>query len=133
MSVADKQTGHLSTDKTYQYNDVISGADGKVSFGGLSAGTYTVTETAVADGYLTNVKPTFTVTIADDGTVTFGSDTWNLVDNTTKTVKNVKSITQLPLTGAAGTALFTVLGILLAGAAVTVYTKSRSTNRALRA
>ncbi len=44
---------------------------------------------------------------------------------TAKTVKNVKSITQLPLTGAAGTTLFTVVALLVAGAGVTVAVKSR--------
>lgn len=48
-------------------------------------------------------------------------------------VKNVKSITQLPPTGAAGTALFTAITLLLAGAGVAVTFKSRSTSRALRA
>ena len=48
------------------------------------------------------------------------------------TVNNVKSITELPLTGAAGTALFTVLGLLIAGAGALVYMKSRSVERMLR-
>lgn len=47
-------------------------------------------------------------------------------------VANYKNISQLPLTGAAGIAMFTVIGLLLAGAGVTVYLKSRSTRRALR-
>lgn len=53
------------------------------------------------------------------------SDPWGLVNTTDKTVKNVKSITQLPLTGAAGTTLFTVVALLVAGAGVTVAVKSR--------
>jgi len=40
-------------------------------------------------------------------------------------VKNVKSITQLPLTGAAGTTLFAVMALLVAGAGVTIAIKSR--------
>ena len=63
-------------------------------------------------------------------------DPYDLVKQDDKgavTVTNVKSITQLPLTGAAGTALFTVIGLLLAGAAATVALKSRETKRALRA
>ena len=48
-------------------------------------------------------------------------------------VKNVKKITQLPLTGAAGTMLFTVVAVLLAGVAATVFAKSRSTKRTLDA
>ncbi len=43
----------------------------------------------------------------------------------TATVKNVKSITQLPLTGAAGTTLFAVVALLVAGAGVAVALKSR--------
>ena len=45
----------------------------------------------------------------------------------------MKNVSELPLTGAAGTALFTVIGLLLAGAAATVALKSRETKRALRA
>ncbi|MDB6498668.1 LPXTG cell wall anchor domain-containing protein [Bifidobacterium pseudocatenulatum] len=46
-------------------------------------------------------------------------------DNYTYKVKNVKNVTQLPLTGAAGTTLFTVVALLVAGAGVTVALKSR--------
>ena len=53
------------------------------------------------------------------------SDPWGLVNITAKTVKNIKSITQLPLTGAAGTMLFTVVALLVAGAGVTIAIKSR--------
>ena len=45
--------------------------------------------------------------------------------NYTYKVKNVKNVTQLPLTGAAGTTLFTVVALLVAGAGVTVAVKSR--------
>ena len=37
----------------------------------------------------------------------------------------MKNVTQLPLTGAAGTTLFTVVALLVAGAGVTVALKSR--------
>ena len=77
--------------------------------------------------------PSFTVTIDENGNVTFGEDAFGLVNTTAKTVKNIKSITQLPLTGAAGTMLFSVIGLLIAGAAVTVFVKSRSTKRVLNA
>ena len=40
----------------------------------------------------------------------------------------MKSITQLPLTGGAGTMLFTVVAVLLIGAGVTVGVKSRKTS-----
>ena len=41
-------------------------------------------------------------------------------------MKNVKSITQLPLTGAARTVLFTIVALLLAGAGAAVALKSRN-------
>ena len=71
-----------------------------------------------------------------DAAATFaGKDAWNLSKDNKGTfqVTNVKNITQLPLTGAAGTMLFSVIGLLIAGAAVTVFVKSRSTKRALNA
>lgn len=46
-------------------------------------------------------------------------------DSDTYKVKNVKNVTQLPLTGAAGTTLFTVVALLVAGAGVAVALKSR--------
>ena len=136
LSVAEGQTGSLPTNPG-PTTVVDSNADGIVTFSGLKAGTYTVTETKVANGYQ-NVTAKFTVDLkADDGTYTISktavSDPFGLVDAADKTVLNVKSITQLPLTGAAGTAMFTVIGLLLAGAAATVALKSRETKRALRA
>lgn len=113
-----------------------SGADGKITVEGLSAGTYTVEETKVPGGYLQNTAAKFTVTLGGNAPVFAGNDAWGLAPKDSSAdykVKNVKSITQLPLTGAAGTALFTMVGLLLAAAAITVYGKSRSTKRALRA
>lgn len=48
-------------------------------------------------------------------------------------MKNIKSITQLPITGAAGITAFIILGLLIAGAGVTVYMKSRNVRRMMRA
>lgn len=113
---------------------VFTSADktGLVQLKGLAAGSYTVEETAAPTGYAQNFKVTFDVTIAQDGKVTFTQDALKQVTplnngtvNATATVKNVKSITQLPLTGAAGTTLFTVVALLVAGAGVTVAVKSR--------
>ncbi|WP_237743811.1 isopeptide-forming domain-containing fimbrial protein [Bifidobacterium ruminantium] len=103
---------------------------GLVQIKGLAAGDYTVMETAAPNGYAQNFKVTFDVNIAEkDGTVTFTQDALHQVTPPTggqiATVKNVKSITQLPLTGAAGTTLFTVVALLVAGAGVTVAVKSR--------
>lgn len=106
-----------------------SGADGLVQFKGLAAGDYTVVETNAPNGYAQNFKVTFDVSIAENGTVTFTQDALKQVTLPTgdqiATVKNVKSITQLPLTGAAGTTLFIVVALLLAGAGVIVVVKSR--------
>jgi len=106
-----------------------SGADGLVQFKGLAAGDYTVMETNAPNGYAQNFKVTFDVSIAENGTVTFKQDLLHQVTlpigDQIATVKNVKSITQLPLTGAAGTTLFTVVALLVAGAGVTVAVKSR--------
>jgi len=106
-----------------------SGADGLVQFKGLAAGDYTVMETNAPNGYAQNFKVTFDVSIAENGAVTFKQDLLHQVtlptDDQIATVKNVKSITQLPLTGAAGTTLFIVVALLLAGAGVAVVVKSR--------
>ena len=109
-----------------------SGTDGLVQLKGLAAGTYTVMETVAPTGYAQNFKVTFDVTINDGGKVTFSPDALKQVTpskndtaEATATVKNVKNVTQLPLTGAAGTTLFTVVALLVAGAGVTVAVKSR--------
>lgn len=109
-----------------------SGTDGLVQLKGLAAGTYTVMETVAPTGYAQNFKVTFDVTINNDGKVTFSPDVLKQVTpsendtaEATATVKNVKNVTQLPLTGAAGTTLFTVVALLVAGAGVTVAVKSR--------
>lgn len=105
---------------------------GLVQIKGLAAGEYTVVETVAPNGYAQNFKVTFTVTISEDGKVTFGQDALKQVTpsnngatTATATVKNVKNVTQLPLTGAAGTTLFTVVALLVAGAGATVAVKSR--------
>ena len=105
---------------------------GLVQLKGLAAGTYTVEETVAPNGYAQNFRVTFTVIIAADGKVTFKQDALKQVTpsnngkvDATATVKNVKSITQLPLTGAAGTTLFAVVALLVAGAGVAVALKSR--------
>lgn len=116
---------------------VVSGTDGKVSLNGLAAGKYTFKETGFVAGYAKNIVPEFTieVTIADNGAVSYAltkdnnklglASTADVDKATIIKVKNVKNVTQLPLTGAAGTTLFTVVALLVAGAGVTVAVKSR--------
>ena len=110
----------------------ISDSNGTVTFKGLADGTYKVTETNVPAGFQQNLKAAFTVAIANGKAVKYaGADIWGLAPsaevsgNYTYKVKNVKNVTQLPLTGAAGTTLFTVVALLVAGAGVTVALKSR--------
>ena len=109
--------------------NVKTDADGKLSFTGLDkTKIYTVTETARANGNYLDIKPSFTVSFSNGVAVLAKiatSDPWGLVNTSEKTVKNIKSITQLPLTGAAGTTLFTVVALLVAGAGVAVAIKSR--------
>lgn len=105
-----------------------SDENGKVTFKGLADGTYEVNETTVPAGFQQNLKATFTVTIKDGETTFAGTDVWGLAPKNSSAdykVKNVKNVTQLPLTGAAGTTLFTVVALLVAGAGVTVAVKSR--------
>lgn len=125
---------------------VVDAKNGIVTFTGLADGVYTVTETKAPNGYLGDayyVK--FKVTITNGKAVYFdGIDKWGLAPNsadnrqngneiTDYKVKNVRNITELPKTGAAGIMFFTVVGLLLAGAAGTIYLKSRRASRALRA
>lgn len=124
-----------------------TGQDGKVRFPALDEGKYTIEEIAAPNGY-TNVGVSFNFeikanltgtgavqtanpTYAIDADSATGSDRWGLVSNgngAEATVENVKSITQLPLTGGAGTMLFTVFAVLLIGAGVAVSVKSRKTS-----
>lgn len=109
--------------------DVTTGTNGQLSFTGLDKNKiYTVTETVRASDAYLNIMPSFTVSFSkEDGSavLTATSDPWGLVNTSEKTVKNIKSITQLPLTGTAGTMLFTVVALLVAGAGVTIAIKSR--------
>lgn len=110
---------------------LVSAADGTVKVTGLDATkAYTVSETKVATGQYLDLKPSFTVNFNNDHEAVLSRtiDPWGLVNTTDKTVKNVKSVDQLPLTGAAGTILFTVMALLLAGAGATVVLKARSKN-----
>ena len=132
---------------------ITSNDQGVVTFDGLADGVYEVTETKVPEGFLghtadgqtPSVGAKFEVTIKGNKAVKFvGTDLFGLAknsaDNTESgdeikdySVINVRNVTELPKTGAAGIAMFGVIAALLAGASVTVYMKSRATKRALRA
>ena len=121
-----------------------SNGEGKVTFPNLADGTYTITESAPKDGYLdlglsfdvkiTTENGVAKIEVIDESAKNWAGLNYDLVTGTGDAimVQNITKITQLPLTGAAGTMLFTVLGLLIAGAGVTVYMKSRSVKHALR-
>lgn len=143
------------TDNTYTYapnggngtvSKIKSQADGSIVIYGLPAGTYKVTETDVLSGYSSNFKAVFNASVAQGTDV--ASASWNLADGenvlglaTQATqesgtapiqVKNVKSITQLPLTGAAGITMLVVVALLIGGAAALIAVRSHSLKQQLR-
>lgn len=112
---------------------------GNVVFKGLAAGTYTLTESVVPEGY-NGIDPlTVTVSfskpegsedyafkVSTDGTTFTDVDTDGDLDIS---VTNKKG-SVLPTTGGIGTTIFTVIGlILMVGAAVVLITKKRLSNK----
>ncbi|KAB8291988.1 SpaH/EbpB family LPXTG-anchored major pilin [Bifidobacterium avesanii] len=120
--------------------------DGKavVKFAGLDEGTYYVKETGVLSGYQ-DLGVKFKVEIKQNAdksaTITFTNETAGLGsslvqisnDKAVLVVKNITNITQLPVTGGTGIAMFSVIGLLIAGVAVTVELRARATKRQLLA
>lgn len=143
------------SDGVYNYDpastntDVVSAANGTVQLNGLGAGIapgktqqYTLKETATNTslGYAQSILATFTVNhaISQTGVVTnsLSGDANNTLglasgDANAIKVKNVKNFTQLPLTGAAGVALFTLMALVLGGAAAVLTVKYRRTRQQL--
>ena len=128
--------------------DKFTGTNGVFEFKGLAEGTYEVVETDAPAGYLSTTKAEFQVVITstdkdEDGNVlgtghkiefVNGNIGFNLLTNLKADgtaaeggakVKNLKSITQLPLTGAAGIAIFGVMAVLVIGAGLAVGMKRR--------
>lgn len=117
---------------------------------GLPQGVYTIVETEAPLGYTAQFLPTFHVHVAaigmmtaDEAGVVSSTPVWSLkkadamglatgTQNDLK-VKNVKLITQLPMTGGAGIALFIGIALLLGGGAVVVTMRSRKLKRQLQA
>ncbi len=103
-------------------------ADGTVTFKGLGAGEYTITETKTLPGYNTIDPIKFTLTFnaetktfaSNNDKVTVGSD--NMLD--TSIVNQKGSL--LPSTGGIGTTIFYIVGaILVIGAGVILVAKKR--------
>ena len=128
--------------------DKFTGTNSVFEFKGLAEGTYDVVETDAPAGYLSTTKAKFQVVITstnkdEKGNVlgteheikfVNGNIGFNLLTNLKEDgtaaeggakVKNLKSITQLPLTGAAGIAIFGVMAALVIGAGLAVGMKRR--------
>lgn len=103
-------------------------ADGKLTFTGLGAGEYTLTEIVTPIGYNTIDPITFTVSF-DAETKKFSTNNNNVLVGETNTLSTTvvnKAGSTLPSTGGMGTTLFYVLGALLAvGAGVLLATRKK--------
>lgn len=112
-----------------------SGKNGEVSFPNIAEGTYTVKEIQAPAGYAQNLLPSFQIKVTDDGVTLVNAGTLGLASTVTNgiQVKNVKSVTQLPLTGAAGITMLVVVALLIGGAAALIAVRSRSLKRQLNA
>lgn len=112
-----------------------SGENGEVSFPNIAEGTYTVEEIQAPAGYAQNLLPSFQIKVTDDGVTLVNAGTLGLASTVTNgiQVKNVKSVTQLPLTGAAGITMLVVVALLIGGAAALIAVRSRSLKRQLNA
>ncbi|WP_195452057.1 isopeptide-forming domain-containing fimbrial protein [Bifidobacterium dentium] len=139
LTFVPTDNGYMLSTAATASADFKSDANGKVKVFALPEGTYTVKETATREdlNYSKQFLAEFNIKVSINQNAkkaTFalagGSNVLGLATSGADgaiTVKNVKSITQLPLTGAAGTVLFTIVALLLAGAGAAVALKSRNT------
>lgn len=113
-----------------------TGTDGVITFGGLGAGTYYITELKTKDGYNLLTAP---ITVKIDATPGTTSCTWTAKVNGNEetdvfdkdnnmvklTVENNRG-SDLPITGGIGTTIFYVIGgLLVCGAVVMAITKKK--------
>ena len=121
-----------------------SGAGGLVDFEGfkLNAGTYYLKETVVPNGYWSGSAAKLKVTMKNDqGKITLDSITdmsspaSGLLSNGDNgyVYRNIKSISQLPLTGAMGMAILGVVAVLCIGGASIIIVRARKTKRSFAA
>lgn len=113
-------TGDANHDGKVDSTDDTAKA-GRVEFAGLGAGEYLIQETTAPEGYSSYgiAMPSLTVTITEDGQVTFaGRDLPALTTDGgdgTVTVADIASLTDLPQTGGAWSALPWIVAALAAG------------------
>lgn len=113
-----------------------TGTDGVITFGGLGAGTYFITELKTKDGYNLLTAPITVEIKATPGTTSCTwtatvngneeTDVFDTKENMVKlTVENNKG-SDLPITGGIGTTIFYVIGgLLVCGAVVMAITKKK--------
>lgn len=108
----------------------------------LNAGTYYLKETKVPNGYWSGSAAKLEVTMKNDnGQIKLDSitdmsaPTSGLLSNGENgyAYRNVKSITQLPLTGAMGMAILGVVAVLCIGGASIIIVRARKTKRSFAA
>lgn len=123
-----------STEQTKMQKVTASGttdANGLITFKGLGAGTYYITELKTLGGYNLLTAP-ITVTITGTPSATGSGYSWSVSSNAKfeddmvkLTVENNKG-SVLPITGGIGTTIFYVIGgLLVCGAAVMAITKKK--------
>ena len=108
----------------------------------LDAGTYYLKETVVPNGYWSGSAAKLRVTMKNvQGKITLDSITdmsipaSGLLSSGTNgyAYRNIKSITQLPLTGAMGMAILGVVAVLCIGGASIIIVRARKTKRSFAA
>lgn len=105
-------------------NKLSTDANGHIYAYGLDAGTYTLIETDPLDGY-NSLADTITVTIGEDGTVSYKYTTSEDDAGNTMTVEN-NAGSQLPTTGGMGTTVLYIAGAaLVLGAGITLVVRRR--------
>lgn len=125
----------------------ITGEDGFITFRGLGAGTYTLTETVTPDGYNTLEPITIVIDFKAPDSVITGEETciWTMTgtnaDGSSLTITNNnmgifgaeilnQSGSLLPSTGGIGTTIFYVVGaVLVIGAGILLVAKKRMSDR----
>lgn len=150
--VNTKYEKKTATETTYVDADVsiemTTGADGKISFKDLGAGTYTLTETVTPDGFNTLEPITITIEFKGPDKVSDGTEKceWTMTADGLTITQNAatdgtllgvfaadvinKSGSLLPSTGGIGTTIFYVVGgILVIGAGILLVTKKRMGKR----
>lgn len=125
--VTDSDTNYSTMNKVTAFGE--SGTDGKVTFGKLGVGTYTIVETKSPTGYNKLAEPItiqITATPSDEGcTWSYKKDNGTASNSNSFMIENSQGST-LPSTGGVGTKLFYLFGGMLAvGSGVVLVTKKR--------